>query len=853
MKNKKRFVKLVTVMLAIGMVVGGLLLLDDVDGLNLSTQNVEAAETVASGSQVTRVGTYTKYDWVLDSEGTMTISGFGCVQFTGNGWDDYKSDVVSVVIEEGMTKIGCYAFSEFNNLTSIEIPTSVNTIEYDAFYGCSSLTSINIPNDETSIGMYAFCGCTSLTSIELPYGMTDIKAGTFYNCSSLSNITMPDNVGGIGNEAFYGCSSLSSIELNNVTSIGDYAFYGCSSLTSIELPENFSNIGSYAFAECTALSFITHKGATDLFLNSYYVDFMLDSVTSLGNYAFYNCDFYSVALTDSLSGLGLNTFDKQDDNLTIYYAGSKSEWDKYSFNSSNITVYYLTDFTLGDDNNSFIHGNKREYFGFYGISNYDMGDVFYNELAQYASFGEKYQILKQMHTAGVWEGSCYGVASTMGLLYDGIIDILDLSDLVAPSYYDMEVPCDNEKLLNNIQFYQLSQYISAFSSSNIAESQTASGSFTRRWNGWDDEETFWETLIEYSLEGKVLLFGYTHSTEKGKSGHTVLVTGCAYDAVNEEYRIQIYDENTVLSSGDIGSFAEICVSKDFSNCNFEYISTWFAEISELSSLAKSITTETRNITLVRFGLSPTFDITNSAGESISYDGTSLSGDMEISSFDTVLNDTTDGEGDSSYILGLDSSDSYEISCLSDEIDIDLYDSDEYISLYGNGIDSATISLDEGINIRGTDYDFTVFISADTETDDEIGLVSISATATDDVSILRDGEYIIVTSEGDLQDIVVANYDAEDMNEVSLETTTSKLTLSGTDEGVVVADLTVLGDVNLDGDIDYLDAMTVLRADAELIELTDEQSAAGDVNGDGSVDSLDAILILRYDAGLIENF
>ncbi len=63
----------------------------------------------------------------------------------------------------------------------------------------------------------------------------------------------------------------------------------------------------------------------------------------------------------------------------------------------------------------------------------------------------------------------------------------------------------------------------------------------------------------------------------------------------------------------------------------------------------------------------------------------------------------------------------------------------------------------------------------------------------------------------------------------------------------------LGDVNDDGYVDYLDAMTVLRSDAKLITLTDEQLLAGDVNGDSSVDSLDAILILRYDAGLIDEF
>ncbi len=68
-----------------------------------------------------------------------------------------------------------------------------------------------------------------------------------------------------------------------------------------------------------------------------------------------------------------------------------------------------------------------------------------------------------------------------------------------------------------------------------------------------------------------------------------------------------------------------------------------------------------------------------------------------------------------------------------------------------------------------------------------------------------------------------------------------------------ADVTTLGDANLDDNIDYLDAMAVLRADAELIELTDAQLIAADVNGDGCVDSLDAIMILRYDAGLIDSF
>ena len=71
--------------------------------------------------------------------------------------------------------------------------------------------------------------------------------------------------------------------------------------------------------------------------------------------------------------------------------------------------------------------------------------------------------------------------------------------------------------------------------------------------------------------------------------------------------------------------------------------------------------------------------------------------------------------------------------------------------------------------------------------------------------------------------------------------------------VLTLGATMLGDVNSDGSIDYLDAMTVLRYDAELIELGDDELEAGDVNNDGEVNSLDAILILRYDAGLITSF
>ena len=65
--------------------------------------------------------------------------------------------------------------------------------------------------------------------------------------------------------------------------------------------------------------------------------------------------------------------------------------------------------------------------------------------------------------------------------------------------------------------------------------------------------------------------------------------------------------------------------------------------------------------------------------------------------------------------------------------------------------------------------------------------------------------------------------------------------------------TAMGDVNEDGKVDFLDAIMVLRYDAEIIQLTDNQMRAAEVNKDGKVDFLDAIMILRYDAEIIDSF
>ena len=131
--------------------------------------------------------------WKLYEDGTLNISGTGAMK---NYYDNKKSpvyknsNVKKVVIEDGVTSIGNYAFTYCVSLTSITIPDSVTSIGYYAFFYCRSLTSITISDSVTSIGNYAFFYCRSLTSITIPDSVTSIGYAAFSDCSSLKIISL---------------------------------------------------------------------------------------------------------------------------------------------------------------------------------------------------------------------------------------------------------------------------------------------------------------------------------------------------------------------------------------------------------------------------------------------------------------------------------------------------------------------------------------------------------------------------------------------------------------------------------------------------------------------------------------
>ncbi len=148
-----------------------------------------------------------------------------------------------------------------NNLTTVTIPDVVNingkqytvtSISSLAFYNCEKLTTVNLPQTMVSFGYRAFYG-TAIEAIDLPSSLTSI-GGDAFKQTKLKSIVIPNSVTAIGSYAFDRCSELKSITLSNkITVINGYTFLLCKNLESIVIPPSVKTIEPHAFAGCPTL------------------------------------------------------------------------------------------------------------------------------------------------------------------------------------------------------------------------------------------------------------------------------------------------------------------------------------------------------------------------------------------------------------------------------------------------------------------------------------------------------------------------------------------------------------------------------------------------------------------------
>ncbi len=250
-------------------------------------------------------------------------------------WKSVRGQIEKVIIGEGVTGIGNYAFygcsalriveiastltnignSAFQNCTSLEsidIPDNVTRIGNSAFSGCEQLSSISLPDNMVTIEDYAFESCKALTSFSFPMGVTNISWGVFKNCAKLTSFTIPVGVTSIGQNAFGGCTGLKDITIpNSVESIGNQAFQDCKSLDGVTIPNSVTSVGQSAFDGCTSLTSVT----------------IPTSVTSIGSDAFYGCtSLTSVTIPEGVTSIGPDAFNGCYSLASVYcYAISPPE------------------------------------------------------------------------------------------------------------------------------------------------------------------------------------------------------------------------------------------------------------------------------------------------------------------------------------------------------------------------------------------------------------------------------------------------------------------------------------------------------------------------------------------------
>ncbi|MCR5485330.1 MAG: leucine-rich repeat domain-containing protein, partial [Clostridiales bacterium] len=205
--------------------------------------------------------------WTLDtSSGVLTIDGNGkMASYTSSnrpGWYDYKDQITSVTVSEGVTSIGNYAFRDCSAMTDASLPSSLKTIGQNAF-GASGLTSITIPENVTKLDNMAFGGCKDLTTIN--YNATSLTSvtGTPFSLAGAErkpvSVVFGDSVQTIPDDLFKANYDNWMLNITSVTfgssvkTIGARAFKNMSGIVTLVLPASLETIGNDAFLGCSGL------------------------------------------------------------------------------------------------------------------------------------------------------------------------------------------------------------------------------------------------------------------------------------------------------------------------------------------------------------------------------------------------------------------------------------------------------------------------------------------------------------------------------------------------------------------------------------------------------------------------
>lgn len=323
--------------------------------LILCLLSVPAAFAEESGPEALTSG---EYSYVLDGDGAV---------ITGYSGGEEALAIPDTLDGHPVRAIDGYAFTKKESLISVVIPEGVERLGECAFYNNKNLTTVTLPDSLTDIASDAFA-TTALREIIISqgHGTYSVYEGVLYNKKEKTLHTypcgrpdkafkVPKGIVNIGNDAFYDNTTLTSIQIaDTVVDIGNLAFAGMSNLTSLYIPDSVSTIGTDAFEGSGIERFevsdtndwlkatdgilynpkaktlewyppakegskfaippgILHIGGcafnTTLNLESLQIP---DTVVDIGNYAFYRSSLTSLTIPNSVTEIGQYAFAKSD-------------------------------------------------------------------------------------------------------------------------------------------------------------------------------------------------------------------------------------------------------------------------------------------------------------------------------------------------------------------------------------------------------------------------------------------------------------------------------------------------------------------------------------------------------------
>ena len=168
----------------------------------------------------------------------LEITTDGCEDFAYDvAYDDCRRHITSVVVPDGIEKLGDHVYMHCYHLTSLTLPNSVKIVGASAFRYCGALTSLTLPNSVKTVGEYAFSNCTGLTSLTLPNSLETIGKHAFLHCEGLTSLIIPNSLKSLGESAFSNCRKLTCVTFPHSVDwgdVGEFAFSGCNDLTSVD-------------------------------------------------------------------------------------------------------------------------------------------------------------------------------------------------------------------------------------------------------------------------------------------------------------------------------------------------------------------------------------------------------------------------------------------------------------------------------------------------------------------------------------------------------------------------------------------------------------------------------------------